>query len=94
MPPCTAKDWKARTKAMMCMHVPRRCCVLRAWGGAEGAGISTGPLTWAPVVKPRLGYWQVQVRAIRVGGTELKASSRPTLQRVPPHTSPFKRDPP
>jgi hypothetical protein len=45
-----------------------------AIGGHNDARLA-GPLTWAPVVKPRLGYWQVQVRAIRVGGAELKACS-------------------
>jgi len=29
------------------------------------------PITWAPVVLPDLGYWAVQVIAVRVGGTTL-----------------------
>lgn len=41
-----------------------------AIGGYNAARLA-GPLTWAPVVKPKLGYWQVQVQAVRVGGRDL-----------------------
>eukprot|EP00443_Scrippsiella_acuminata_P023216 CAMPEP_0115223882 /NCGR_PEP_ID=MMETSP0270-20121206/29275_1 /TAXON_ID=71861 /ORGANISM="Scrippsiella trochoidea, Strain CCMP3099" /LENGTH=406 /DNA_ID=CAMNT_0002638149 /DNA_START=130 /DNA_END=1346 /DNA_ORIENTATION=+ len=30
-----------------------------------------GPLSWAPVARPELGYWQVEIRAVRVQGVEL-----------------------
>jgi saccharopepsin len=29
------------------------------------------PLSWSPVAKPELGYWQVEITAIRVDGVEL-----------------------
>eukprot|EP00419_Tripos_fusus_P013860 CAMPEP_0172751654 /NCGR_PEP_ID=MMETSP1074-20121228/152215_1 /TAXON_ID=2916 /ORGANISM="Ceratium fusus, Strain PA161109" /LENGTH=475 /DNA_ID=CAMNT_0013584045 /DNA_START=32 /DNA_END=1459 /DNA_ORIENTATION=+ len=41
-----------------------------AIGGYNAARLA-GPLTWAPVVKPKLGYWQVQVKAVRVDGRDL-----------------------
>jgi len=30
-----------------------------------------GPLSWAPVARPELGYWQVEIKSVRVHGVEL-----------------------
>jgi len=29
------------------------------------------PLSWVPVVRPEMGFWQLEIKAIRVGGVEL-----------------------
>lgn len=48
--------------------------------GAEGSEIALGghdparalePLTWTPVSRPELGFWEVEILAVRVGGKEL-----------------------
>uniref|UniRef100_A0A6T9RL12 Peptidase A1 domain-containing protein n=1 Tax=Alexandrium catenella TaxID=2925 RepID=A0A6T9RL12_ALECA len=41
-----------------------------AIGGHNGARLAE-PLVWVPVVRPELGYWQVEIREIRVGGRKL-----------------------
>jgi len=43
-----------------------------AMGGYNQARVH-GPLSWAPVVRPQLGYWQVQVLAIFIGDVEIAA---------------------
>lgn len=39
--------------------------------GGHDSERAASEITWAPVVEPALGYWQVQIKAIRVGGKEL-----------------------
>jgi len=41
-----------------------------AMGGHNPARM-TGPISWTDVVKPELGYWQVQILAVRVGGQDM-----------------------
>lgn len=41
-----------------------------AVGGHNSARVM-GPLNWAPVTKPKLGFWQIKIRAVRIGGVEL-----------------------
>lgn len=41
-----------------------------SFGGADTRRIS-GDLQWAPVAQPELGYWQLQVRGVSVGGKAL-----------------------
>jgi len=40
------------------------------------------PLTWAPVAMPELGYWQVQIKAIRIGGQLLDMCNDGTCRGV------------
>mmetsp|Transcript_122787 Transcript_122787/g.358377 ORF Transcript_122787/g.358377 Transcript_122787/m.358377 type:complete len:422 (-) Transcript_122787:252-1517(-) len=37
-----------------------------SFGGHNSERVS-GPLSWVPVAAPQLGYWQVQIRSVRVG---------------------------
>jgi len=41
-----------------------------AMGGHNAARVR-GPLAWAPVSNPQLGYWQIQVLSVHVGGREV-----------------------
>jgi hypothetical protein len=41
-----------------------------AFGGHDPTR-ALDPLSWAPVALPELGYWQVEIRAVRVGGVTL-----------------------
>lgn len=41
-----------------------------------------GQLTWAPVASPELGYWQVNIRAIRVGNRTLDFCADGTCRAV------------
>lgn len=41
-----------------------------SFGGHNKARVNTG-LNWAEVASPELGYWQVKVKAVRVGGKKL-----------------------
>jgi hypothetical protein len=41
-----------------------------AIGGYNPARLQE-PISWSPVAKPELGYWQVQIKAIRVNGKEM-----------------------
>lgn len=36
--------------------------------GGHNPSRLAGPLSWTPVAMPELGYWQVEIRAVRVGG--------------------------
>lgn len=42
------------------------------FGGYDEKRLAS-PLEWAPVVEPDAGYWQVEIRGIRVGNTTLSA---------------------
>lgn len=49
-----------------------------AFGGANPAKLLSGSessLTWAPVLHPEDGYWQLSIRAVRVGNATLACSS-------------------
>jgi hypothetical protein len=41
-----------------------------ALGGHNEKRILT-PLQWVPVARPKLGYWQVRVKEVRIGGTPI-----------------------
>lgn len=41
------------------------------FGGLNEARVQEAELTWAPVVLPDLGYWQVQIKDLRVGNRSL-----------------------
>jgi len=41
-----------------------------AFGGHNPARLA-GPLSWVPMAKPELGYWQVEVLSVSVGGQRL-----------------------
>ncbi|CAJ1417221.1 unnamed protein product [Effrenium voratum] len=42
-----------------------------SFGGHEESKAASG-FSWVPVAKPELGYWQVQIHAVRVGDTVLE----------------------
>jgi len=44
-----------------------------ALGGFNAKRLAS-PLLWAPVIRPEDGYWQVAIRAVRVGNTTLACS--------------------
>eukprot|EP00930_Biecheleria_cincta_P019867 TRINITY_DN15067_c0_g1_i4.p1 TRINITY_DN15067_c0_g1~~TRINITY_DN15067_c0_g1_i4.p1 ORF type:complete len:479 (+),score=89.61 TRINITY_DN15067_c0_g1_i4:188-1624(+) len=39
--------------------------------GGHDAAQALEPLAWSPVALPEMGFWQLQIKAIRVGGVEL-----------------------
>lgn len=39
--------------------------------GGHDAAQTLEPLSWSPVALPEMGFWQLQIKAIRVGGVEL-----------------------
>lgn len=39
--------------------------------GGHNPARTLGPISWTDVVMPELGYWQVEIRALRVGGKTL-----------------------
>lgn len=39
--------------------------------GGHNSARTLGPISWTDVVMPELGYWQVEIRALRVGGQTL-----------------------
>lgn len=41
------------------------------FGGHDGRRVD-GQLRWTPVHKPELGYWQIQIRGIKIGGEPLE----------------------
>jgi len=41
-----------------------------------------GPLSWAPAAMPELGYWQVEILAVRVNGIELDICADGTCRGV------------
>lgn len=40
------------------------------------------PLIWVPIVRPELGYWQVEIREIRVGGHKLDLCGNSTCSGI------------
>jgi len=52
-----------------------------AFGGHDHRRILE-PLRFAPVVSPRLGYWQVQILAVRINGVELDVCKDGTCRGV------------
>lgn len=59
-----------------------------AFGGHNAARIA-GDLNWAPVTMPKLGYWQVKVTGIRVGGVEFQGCRKGCRAIVDTGTSHF-----
>jgi hypothetical protein len=41
-----------------------------------------GPLSWAPVAMPEMGYWQIEILAVRVDGVELEVCMDGTCRGV------------
>jgi len=39
--------------------------------GGHNSDRLMGPLTWAPVASPKLGFWNIKIRSVRIGGVEL-----------------------
>merc|ERR1719498_1463061 len=52
-----------------------------AMGGHNSARLAT-PLSWTNVIMPELGYWQVQIVALRVGGKTLDVCQDGTCRGV------------
>merc|ERR1740138_2060583 len=52
-----------------------------AFGGYNPARVLT-PLTFAPVVNPDLGYWQIEIVAVRINGVELEVCQDGTCRGV------------
>merc|ERR1719387_1261358 len=52
-----------------------------ALGGYNALRLLT-PLEWVPVAKPELGYWQVRVKEVRIGGTPLEICQDGTCRGI------------
>jgi len=39
--------------------------------GGHNSGRLMGSLAWAPVASPKLGFWNVQIRSVRIGGVDI-----------------------
>jgi len=39
--------------------------------GGHNPARTLGPISWTPAVLPEMGYWQVEIKALRVGGVTL-----------------------
>jgi len=73
------------------LGTPRFAFFLAEGEGGEASEIALGgynaaralePLTWAHVVRPELGYWQVEVKAVRINGVELDICKDGTCRGV------------
>lgn len=52
-----------------------------AFGGYNAARLLE-PISWAPVVRKRMGYWQIEILAVRVNGEELDVCKDGTCRGV------------
>uniref|UniRef100_A0A7S1WDR6 Peptidase A1 domain-containing protein n=1 Tax=Alexandrium catenella TaxID=2925 RepID=A0A7S1WDR6_ALECA len=52
-----------------------------SFGGHNEQRVS-GPLSWVPVAAPQLGYWQVEIRSVRVGGKAIDLCDDGTCRAV------------
>jgi len=50
--------------------------------GGHNPARTMGPISWTDVVMPEMGYWQVQILALRVGGVELDVCKDGTCRGV------------
>lgn len=52
-----------------------------SFGGHEPSRAAS-EISWAPVAKPELGYWQVQIKSLRIGNTVLDECSDGTCHAI------------